>query len=203
MLVFIDESGDPGFRVPEGSSSLFVIGMVIFHSAEAALRCQNEVSKLALQLGQKPEFKFSTCRDATRDAFFQCVRSHDFQFRCVVVEKSRVWSPHLRSNNDQFYNYFIKLLLKHDGGLLQRAKVIVDGSGSRQFQSNLKTYVRREVSSDVISSIRMRDSKSDRLLQLADMCVGSVYRARRGDAKQSSRWLNQLGPRVSNLWDFR
>jgi len=30
MLVFIDDSGDPGFKVEKGSSKIFVITMVIF-----------------------------------------------------------------------------------------------------------------------------------------------------------------------------
>ena len=30
MLIFIDDSGDPGFKVQKGSSSVFVIALVIF-----------------------------------------------------------------------------------------------------------------------------------------------------------------------------
>lgn len=30
MLVFIDDSGDPGFKLQKGSSLIFVIGCVIF-----------------------------------------------------------------------------------------------------------------------------------------------------------------------------
>lgn len=30
MLVFIDDSGDPGFKTEKGSSKIFVIAMVIF-----------------------------------------------------------------------------------------------------------------------------------------------------------------------------
>ena len=30
MLVFIDDSGDPGFKLGKGSTSHFIIGMVIF-----------------------------------------------------------------------------------------------------------------------------------------------------------------------------
>jgi hypothetical protein len=36
MLVFIDESGDPGFRLDKASSPLFVVAKVVFASAEDA-----------------------------------------------------------------------------------------------------------------------------------------------------------------------
>ena len=36
MLVYIDESGDAGFRVDRGSSPVFVAAMVIFDSADDA-----------------------------------------------------------------------------------------------------------------------------------------------------------------------
>jgi hypothetical protein len=36
MLVFIDESGDPGFKLDSGSSPVFVAAMVIFADRNAA-----------------------------------------------------------------------------------------------------------------------------------------------------------------------
>lgn len=36
MLVYIDESGDAGFKVDQGSSPVFVAGMVIFDDADDA-----------------------------------------------------------------------------------------------------------------------------------------------------------------------
>ena len=36
MLVFIDESGDPGFKVEKGSTPVFAVAMVIFANGHAA-----------------------------------------------------------------------------------------------------------------------------------------------------------------------
>ena len=203
MLVFIDESGDPGFKVAKGSSSLFVVGMVIFDSAEAAQACERRVAKLAVRLKHKPEFKFSGSRDEVRDAFFATVAEENFLFRGLVVDKSVVWSGNLRSNKERFYSYFVKLLLNHHGGVLDDAKVIIDGSGNREFQQNLKTYLRKQAEPGVISDVRLRDSKSDRLLQLADMCCGSIYREQRKDERSDPRWRQMLEPRIDDVWQFR
>ena len=46
MLVFIDESGDPGFRIAKGSSPVFVVAMVVFADRVAATRTQDIVRNL-------------------------------------------------------------------------------------------------------------------------------------------------------------
>lgn len=38
MLVFIDESGDPGFQLDRDSSPIFALAMVVFSDAEEAQR---------------------------------------------------------------------------------------------------------------------------------------------------------------------
>jgi hypothetical protein len=202
VFVFIDESGDPGFKVAKGSSQLFVVGMVIFQEREAAQKAQACIDKVAKELGHKPEFKFSSCRSGVRDGFFSQVCKQDFNVRALVVDKTVIWSENLRTRTDRFYNYFIQLMLKHHGGALHRAHIIIDGSGSREFQMNLKTYLRQQVPFGTIAEVRMRNSKSDRLLQLADMCVGAIYRAHRKDERQDARWLTLLGPRIGNIWNF-
>ena len=50
MLVFIDESGDPGFLVEQGSTSVFVVAMVIFEDGAAA-RVTEDVLRDAGRLG--------------------------------------------------------------------------------------------------------------------------------------------------------
>jgi hypothetical protein len=78
MLVFIDESGDPGFRIAEGSSALFVAAMVIFDDPVASQHTANKIAQLRDELRVHPEFKFSKCRDEVRDRFFESVRGDNF-----------------------------------------------------------------------------------------------------------------------------
>jgi len=77
VLVFIDESGDPGFKVAKGSSQLFVVGMAIFDTVGAAHNVQERIDRVAQVLGHKPEFKFSACRNVVRDGFFASVNQGD------------------------------------------------------------------------------------------------------------------------------
>ena len=68
MLVYIDESGDAGFKVDQGSSPVFVAAMVIFGDAgDAAFTRDLIKGSAARQLHtaatslRRPELAFCTC----------------------------------------------------------------------------------------------------------------------------------------------
>ena len=103
MLVFIEESGDPGFKVPMGSSLIFAAAMVIFRTKEDAASTADRIRNLQIKLSVHPEFKFSQCRDEIRDAFFAEVAASKFVVRAIVVPKDIIRSPKLRSNKEAFY----------------------------------------------------------------------------------------------------
>ena len=203
MLVFIDESGDPGFKVSKGSSQLFAAAMVIFEASEDARITAKTIENLALRLRVKPEFKFSSSRRLVRDQFFSQVASCPFSIRAIVVPKAVIYSPHLRDNKEDFYRYFVKSLIRFDNGRLRNAKVVVDGSGDRLFRNDLRTYLRRETPPGCVEKLVFQNSKNDRLVQLADMCVGAIVRSYRTDRTDAARWRNLISQRIENVWDFK
>src|SRR5690606_2992489 len=70
MLVYIDESGDAGFKVDRGSSPVFVAAMVIFDDADDAALTRRLIEGSAARQLHKGEFKFSKTKDEVRDRFF-------------------------------------------------------------------------------------------------------------------------------------
>jgi hypothetical protein len=202
MLVFIDESGDPGFKLGRGSTAVFVAVLVAFADGEAAQAATAAIDALAARLRVRGEFKFSKSRDAVRDDFFDAVCHCDFRVRSIVVRKGRVYSPHLRSEKEDFYRFFVRQMLSHDGGLLQDAEVIIDGSGDRTFKRELKTYLKKQLAPGVLRDLRFSNSSNDRLLQLADMCVGAIARSY-SEREHAWRWRRMLLPRIDNVWEFR
>jgi hypothetical protein len=97
MLIFIDESGDPGFKLEKGSSPIFVAALVAFRDHDQARIAEAAIEAAAVQMNIRPEFKFNKCRDDVRDAFFEVVRPFKFCVRVIVVHKDRIYSPHLRT----------------------------------------------------------------------------------------------------------
>lgn len=202
MLVFIDESGDPGFRVEQGSSPIFVAAMVIFEHSEAATITENVIKSASVRLRVRPEFKFNKCSKQVRDSFFGAVRDCPFTVRAIVVRKEVIYSPHLRVNKEDFYRFFVRKMLENDGGTIDDAKVLIDGSGDREFKRMLKTSLRSQVGPR-LKDVRFAKSHSDRLIQLADMCVGAIARSYRNDRTDAWRWRQMLRPRINDVWDFR
>jgi len=206
VLVLIDESGDPGFKLVRGSSSHFVIAMVVFDDFREAERTSSAVADLRMRLGLKTEFKFSKCHDDVKDAFFDCVQDCRFSVRALVVDKSAIYSETLRERKDRFYNFFVRQLLAHDNGVLTNARVKIDGSGDRTFKKELGAYLRRQLQRGQLHSVRFAESHRDNLIQLADMASGAIFRSYRSeDRKHADRWRQVLARagRLGDVWDFR
>ena len=202
VLVFIDESGDPGFKIQRGSTPVFTAALVAVQDMEQARLSQKAIAATATRLRIQPEFKFSKCRPEVRDAFFAAVLPYDFCVRAIVVKKEKIYSPHLRSNKESFYAFFMKSMLKFDDGLMQKARIIIDGSGDREFKREINAYFRAHLG-ERVREIKFSDSRSDPLVQMADMCVGAIARSYRDDRSDPGRWRNMLQPKIENVWDFK
>ncbi|MFG1237188.1 DUF3800 domain-containing protein [Xanthobacter autotrophicus DSM 597] len=203
MLVFIDESGDPGFKLTKGSSPFFVVALVAFPEVDQSVSAAQAIDDVAKKIGVKNEFKFSSSRPEVRDAFFACVMPFHFCVRAIAIEKDKIYSPHLRAEKDAFYAFFVKSMLKFNGGLLKNAKVIIDGSGDRIFKAEIASYLKRHVAEGAIRSVRFSNSKNDRLVQMADMCTGAIARSYRTDRAEADRWHQQLRPKIEDVWNFK
>jgi hypothetical protein len=203
MLVFIDESGDPGFKVAAGSSPIFALGMVIFDDHDEAARTQALVARTRVRLGVKPEFKFNKCRSDLRDQFFDAVSDCGFRVRAIVVRKDALWSERLRSNAESFYSFFLKTMMTFNENALVAAKIVIDGSGDQRFRRNLGAYVRRHTSIGAVTQVRLKSSRAEPLLQLADMCVGAIARAYRTDDRGTDRWRARLAGNIDDVWEFK
>src|SRR5690349_18277506 len=156
MLVFIDESGCPGFKITRGSDPIFVIGMIVFSNGVDAAATETRIRELHASIPHLPEFKFSKTSRDVRDQFFAGIAACPFRGYAVVVRKELIYSSHLREAHDSFYNYFLQLLV--NGNVSMRdAKIRLDGSGGRDFARALKAYLRR-MGEIKIDDFRMVDS---------------------------------------------
>jgi len=74
MLVFIDESGDSGLKISEGSSRFFIVALVVFEDREEATACDRRIELLKRELGRKDkEFHFHRNSHNIRTLFLQAV----------------------------------------------------------------------------------------------------------------------------------
>lgn len=94
-------------------------------------------------------------------------------------------------------------MIRFDNQTLQNAKIILDGSGDRTFRRSLSSYLKAHTERGAITSIKVGDSRTEPLLQLADMCVGAIARSYREDRDDVDRWLKMLGNKIDDIWEFK
>lgn len=208
MLVFIDDSGDPGFKLGKGSSEFFIISAVIFDDYLEAEKTALAIKELRRDLFKRDdvEFKFHKSKKETRIRFLECAKKYPFRVRCLVVDKSVLYSPLLRSDRNSFYGYIIKTMLKHGNDTILNAKIRIDGGGDRVFRRNFISYLRRELNGNekkILHNCRLIDSKSDVLIQLADMVAGSIHRSYQKDKDDSKIYKKIIKKQIEDEWNFR
>ena len=202
MLILIDESGCAGFK--QGSSTHFVLGMIIFDAFKDAEETANIIHKLKKDVGFKREFRFSSCDNRKRDMFFEAIKKGRFRIRMLVMEKKILHSEKLKSSHEHFINYCLKLLMKSGKESLVRATAKIDGTGSKQFKMACRTYLRREISREHVAEVKFCDSKKDVLIQLADMVVSAYARPFNNPGKADAfKWRNMIEGKIENIWNFR
>ena len=207
MLVLIDESGDAGFKLDKGSSPFFVLTSVIFDDNLQAEKTAVELKLLRQELGfdEGYEFHFNNCSERLRKAFLEKAAAQQFRVRALVFDKAKIRSEELRTKESSFYNYAVKLLLKDAKGRIKDASVKLDGKGDRVYKRATGTYLRQQLNNSrsdrVISKFKFVDSKTDILIQLADMVSGSLFFSYR-DKPTSNRYKNIIKTRMENVWEF-
>ncbi len=209
MLVFIDDSGDAGFKLDRGSTPFFVIALVIFDDDLEAEKTAVAIKEFRRSLGfpDSMEFKFFKSRQPVREKFLSAITPFKFRVRCLIVDKSLIRSDELRNNKNSFYSYIIKMALEHSSGSIVDARIKIDGSGDRIFRKNFMTYLRRELNSGdhkIMSKCRLVDSKTDVLIQMADMIAGTIRRSFDVDKKDDgTRLKNIIKKHIQDEWQFK
>ncbi len=207
MLVFIDDSGDPGFKLDKGSSRHFVIACVVFDDNLDAEETALKIKRLRRSLGWRDdhEFKFNKANKRIRLAFLDEVKGCNFRIRAIVADKSVIRSHELRSNKNKFYNYMIKEVLAKSEGSISDGRIRLDGHEDRAYKKAAVTYFRQQANprGGVIKDLKFVNSKNDNLVQLADMVAGAILRTTQADKTDSEEYLKILQKRVEDIWYFK
>lgn len=208
MLIFIDDSGDPGFKLEKGASKFFVICCVIFDDHLQAEKISTKIKELKRELNfsENTEFKFNKSRYDTRISFLKAIKPYIFRIRVLSVNKKKIKSSLLKNDKQSFYSYFIKMVLRYNRGSIIDAKIKIDGSGDRVFKKRFVTYLKKELNSKqktLVNNLRLVDSKSNQLIQMADMIAGTIRRYKEGDKQDAASYYNIIKNKIEDCWDFK
>jgi hypothetical protein len=180
MLVFVDESGDPGLKLAQGSSAHFVVALVVFEDAEESGMVDQRLHLLRRELQLHPhfEFKFNKCSQDLRQAFLRAVAPYNFFYYGIVIMKSGLYGEGFKFK-ESFYKYVTQLVFLNAREHLESARVYIDASGDREFRRQINIYLKKKVNQERrhIERVGFLDSANSNLIQLADMVAGAINRS--------------------------
>lgn len=171
LYVFLDASGDPGF-VRDRSSRAHVTAAVWFKTLDDCAHTNAALDALAREIKHAGEFRYSRCLDAHAEAFFHSIRSLAWSAGFVTFDKAKAnWRNPVGDSA-----YFEVAMVREALALvpaLNSADVVIDGVGNDRVAI---AAIKSVLPVRAIKSVRYRDSRTSRLVQMADMLAGDKAR---------------------------
>jgi hypothetical protein len=188
MHIYLDESGNPAPLSRPAATRYFALAAIVISDREEV---EHAIRVLRQQLSFDKEFKSHKTPVGIQIKLLKVARSYGLSFDVMVVDKESLGPEWQERRGLDLFQAMAEEALEAVACDLRNATVVIDEVDKRQTEA-LKKAVRARVnpprpSKDNprrIKKVRGHNSRQDDLLQLADVVVGSVFRAReRGDQR--------------------
>lgn len=170
MLLFCDESGDPGLPTEPGVSTYFAVGILCCRNGAEAARLAEAQERLRTDLEWRGEFKWARMPNDVRMDYMFSMAPMLFSYRVAIWDKRRVvlWS-HRRPEVE-----VIRSCMESFGHKEVADRLVIDGERDGRRSSEIRSALG-------VSEVRMERSHACPQLQMADMLVGfHAYAWRKG-----------------------
>ncbi|CAB0568870.1 hypothetical protein CIP107518_01935 [Corynebacterium diphtheriae] len=181
MNLYLDDSGDGGFKFGQGSSTHIVFAAVAFDDPTQLEVLSKEIDEIRKQYNYQGEIKFNKSSDEARCALLSAVATTDCRILAISADKRYIYQPKLRSEPAALKAFLIRMLLSNHFGCISNAKVFIDGKDTKGFsteKSDVDYFMRmcNKKYPDTARAIRFVDSKRELGIQIADLVAGSLRR---------------------------
>jgi hypothetical protein len=197
-----DESGDVSFNFGKGASRYFVLA-VIGTSQPQALRQTLENVRHDLHLPAHYEFGFNAMGSSSRlrRKVFTALQHADFEAWAIVVDKTTLPEPFRLMRRLDFYLLFVTELLEIiPEELREGATLMLDEFGGEPDVSlELRRFMKQRNLHRHFSRVLTKRSKSEPLIQIADLVAGSIFRR---DAHDEAEAFEMIEGKVREVLDY-
>jgi hypothetical protein len=173
-----DESGDVSMSFSKGASRNFVIAMIATEHPDD-LRNKLEVVRESANLPCSYEFKFHSLTSVRlRQDVFRGLQQMEFSIWAVLADKTYLPTSFQKMSRTDFYLYFVaELLGAIPSSILEKSTLILDEFGSPpEIRQGLKQMLRFRGISASFRRVAIVRSRSEPLIQIADLVAGSILR---------------------------
>jgi hypothetical protein len=196
-----DESGDASFRFDKGASRYLAIAVIATQDADA-LRAVLADLRRRENFAENFEFHFNSLASAKlREKTLRAIQKADFTAWALVVDKTTLPLHLCAMSGIDLYLYFVADLVNRIPVEYRRkGTLILDEVGSAnaaldRLKRTWKVYnVRHE-----FSRILFRRSRSEDLIQFADLVAGAILRR---DAKNDSEAFEMIENKMQAIFEY-
>jgi len=177
--LFLDWSGDAGFKFGRGSSEYLIWALV---SSTDYGRVRKRLVLLRRELGLFPlfEFHYKQTPPDLRAAFFETLCDLPFSAEVLIVHKPSLPPSFARMKEAQLYGRFVAdLLLRTERTSVDQALLLVDAQRSAvALVRGIRVVVSRAMEEaglpHRLTKVKPRPAKEEDGLQIADMIAGTT-----------------------------
>jgi len=200
--LFIDDSGDTGFK--KSATSHFLIAALLVIDEDQKQKISEAIDLFRRNLGwsEMHEIKFNTAEKGIIIDFIDFIKEFNYSAYVMVLDKSKVNPDKIPKSRVSLYFQIIKeLILKLK---LINPVITIDGRADKKFAKEIKTFLRQSLREHGVydSRIYLVDSRKNSLIQLTDIVVGSVARSYKKEKTDSQTYLNALGDKIVDIYEF-
>lgn len=197
-----DESGDVSFNFGKGASRYFVMA-VISTSQPQELRLALDDVRRELNLPAGYEFGFNAMGSAAvlRQKVFSRLRAADFSAWAIVVDKTTLPTLFQTIRRLDFYLFFITELLQAIPAEQREGSTLIldEFGGEPNLPLEFRRYMKRRNIPRHFNRVLTKRSKSEPLIQVADLVAGSILRR---DSQGETEAFDMIAVKLKNLIEY-
>lgn len=196
-----DEAGDVSLNFKKGASRYFVLAVI---GTTEPVRLRQTLAKVRDEHGLPVayEFSFNEMSSAKlHQKTFTALRQADFEAWALIVDKTLLPEPFKILRRLDFYLFCVTELLQSiPAKQREKATLILDEFGGEpKLPLQFRRYMKRREIPRHFSRVLTKRSKSEPLIQVADLMAGAVLRR---DSKNDSEAFDMIESKFNSVVEF-
>lgn len=155
-------------------------------------------------MSDREEFHFSHCSHKKRMGFLNGVAPFKFWYYAFSLNKDKTWDGAF-SDKESLHKHVMRFIFENLSSVIRHAIIKMDHCGSESFRGRLAKHLRGRINRmgevPIIKDVRMVDSATNNLVQLADMVCGAIVRSL-GTKKNGDEYVALIRRRSRGLREW-